>query len=51
MLNSRTLTRILFPCSRWASDNRFTGKLPEFLGTFADLKDLYAYTFFVQFPF
>lgn len=34
---------IIFSCLSWASDNLFTGKLPEFLGIFAELKDLYVW--------
>lgn len=31
-----------FACFSWASDNHFTGKIPDYLGTFTELRDLYA---------
>lgn len=35
------LEPLYFLCFRWAFDNLFSGKFPEFLGTLTELKDLY----------
>jgi hypothetical protein len=39
----------LFHMFRWASDNSFTGKIPDYIGTWTALQDLYALSFF-SFP-
>ena len=42
-VSHKFICQLIFSCFSWASDNLFTGKLPEFLGTLTELKDLYAW--------